>query len=82
MRRGVGVGQKVSDRIGRKVLRWFRIMERMSGELLTRRVYESEVVGVRNRGKPCPRWLDGDQRSYNAETLELSDVKMLCNGRE
>ena len=37
VRRKVGVSEKMSDRVDRKVLKCFRHVERMSGKLLTRR---------------------------------------------
>ena len=39
MRSGVGVREKMSDRVDRKVLRWCRHVERR----LTQRVHESEM---------------------------------------
>ena len=57
MGRRVGVRGKMSFRVDRKVSKWFGHAERMSGERLTIRVYEPEVEGRRDRGRPCTRWL-------------------------
>ena len=49
MRCRVGVREKRTDGVDRKVLKWFGYVERMSGDLkrFTKRVYESEVEGLR-----------------------------------
>ena len=48
----VGVREKMSDRIDRDVLMCFAHVKRMGGEQLTGRVYESEVEGRNDRGRP------------------------------
>ena len=53
MREKVGVTEELSKRVERKVLKFFGHVER-----LTRKVYKSEVGGVR-KGKPNFRWIDG-----------------------
>ena len=50
VRERVGVDEKLSERVDRKVLKWYGHVERMSGERLTKRVYRSEVEGERGRG--------------------------------
>merc|ERR1711905_52257 len=59
VRERVGVPEKMSNRVDRKVLKWFGHVERMGGERLTKRVYMSEVEGVRGRGRPYFRFIDG-----------------------
>ena len=44
----------VSQRIDQGVLRWFEHVERMGDERMAKRVYESDVRGVRRRGRPSP----------------------------
>ena len=41
----------VSQRIDQGVLRWFRHVKRMGDERMAKRVYESDVRGVRSRGR-------------------------------
>lgn len=36
-------------------MKWFRCMERLSDERMTKRIYMSEVDGTRKRGKSS-RW--------------------------
>ena len=45
MRRSVGVKEKMSDGMDRKILKWFGYVERITRNQLTTRVYESVVVG-------------------------------------
>ena len=50
VRERVGVTEKMSKRVDRKVLKWFRHVERMGDERLTNKVYKSEMVGVGGQG--------------------------------
>ena len=46
----VGVKEEMSKRVDRKVLKWFGYVQRMGDERLTKKVYNSEVVGERAVG--------------------------------
>ena len=61
-----------------KVLIWFGYIELMSGDLVTKKVSESEVERRTDRGRPCTSCLNGVKNSYNARALELSDAKVMC----
>ena len=74
--RGVCVRKEMSDRVNRQVLELFRQVERMSGERLTKRVYQFEVGGRRDRGRSCMKWLDGVKKACNARLPKLKDAKM------
>ena len=54
----VHVGQKMDQ----GVLGWFGHVERMENERMTKRVYESDIRGVRRRGRPRKCWMDGVRR--------------------
>ena len=56
----------MSDEVVRKVLKWFKHVEHVSGEYLTKIVYESDVEGRWDKGRLCTRWLDGDRKAWNA----------------
>ena len=73
MRHTVGAGEKLSERVDSKILKWFGHMERMNAERLTKRVHDSELEGRRERGRPCTMWLDGVKNACNATSLELRD---------
>ena len=49
----------MSQRIDQGVLRWFGHVERIGGERMAKRVYESDVRGVRTRGMSRNSWMDG-----------------------
>merc|ERR1712074_215730 len=59
VRERVGVPEKLSGRVDRKVLKWFGHVERMGSDRMTKRVYVSEVDGERGRGRPPFRGRDG-----------------------
>lgn len=59
VRRSAGASDKMSDKDDRKALKWLGHMERMSGQWLTKTMYENEVEGRRERGRPCASWLNG-----------------------
>ena len=46
----VGVPEKLSGRVDRKVLKWFGHVERMGSKRMTKRVYMSEVEGKGGEG--------------------------------
>ena len=58
VRRQCGIEVDAIGQVKRKVLQWFGHMERMGSERLTKKVYSSEVQGVRRRGRPRARWKD------------------------
>ena len=58
----------VSQRMDQGVLRWFGHVERMGNERLVKRVYESEVRGVRKRGRPRKSWLNGVNEHSRSES--------------
>ena len=50
VRERVGVKEEMSKRVDQKVLKWFGYVQRMGDERLTKKVYNSEVVGERAVG--------------------------------
>ena len=54
---GKSVG--VDERMDQGELRWFGHEKRMGEERLAKKVYESDVRGVKSRGSPRKCWLDG-----------------------
>ena len=81
VRRRVGVSEKLSKRVDRKVLKWFGHVERMGSDRLTKRVYMSEVDGTRGRGRPRLRWIDGVKSACNERGLTLEMAKEVCRDR-
>jgi len=57
------------------VLRWFGHVERMDGDRLVRKVYESEMSGPRCRGRPRKSWMDGVKNVLSKRGLNIQDAK-------
>jgi len=49
---------------------------------LTKRVYELDLEGRRDRGRLWARWLDGVKKVCDAVSLELRDPMVKCMDRE
>ena len=81
VRERVGVPEKLSNRVDRKVLKWFGHVERMGSERLTKKVYVSEVEGERGRGRPPFRWKDGVRRACAERELGVEEARGVCLDR-
>ena len=53
-----GMRKGLDKRIDEGVLRWFRHVERMKRDRISKRVYIGECVGSRSVGKPQKRCID------------------------
>ena len=82
VRERVGVPEKLSGRVDRKVLKWFGHVERRGSEKMTKRVYMSEVEGQRGRGRPPFRWKDGVSRACAEREMGLEEARGLCLDRD
>ena len=82
VRERVGVPEKLSGRVDRKVLKWFGHVERMGSERMTKRVYVSEVGGDRGRGRPLFRWRDGVRRACAERNMGLEEARGVCMDRD
>ena len=56
-------------------------MERMRGERLTKRVYESEVGGARRRGRPPKGWMDAVKDALKDRGMTVRNAKVICQNR-
>ena len=54
-RRRAGVREKMSDSVP-YVLKWLVKVELISEKQMTKRLYNSDVEGRRDRGRSCLRW--------------------------
>ena len=66
----------VSQRIDQGVLRWFRHVKRMGNERMAKRVHESDVRGVRRRGRPRKCWMDGVKEVLAKKGLNIQEAKV------
>ena len=81
LRRRVGVSRPMGVRAVEKLLSWFGHMERMKGERLTKRVYESEVGGARRRGRPPKGWMDAVKDALKERGMTVRNAKVICQSR-
>ena len=76
-------GNEVSllERADRGVLRWFGHVERMDDERIVKKIYKSEVDGVRAVGRPRMRWMDGVKDILQRRNLTIQDASRLVRDR-
>ena len=58
IRRLCGNKMSLTDRADRNILKWFRHIEMMEADRLTKTIYNAMVEGNRGRGRPKRRWKD------------------------
>ena len=76
VRERVGVPEKLSGRVDRKVLKWFGHVERRGSERMTK----TEVEGQRGRGRPPFRWKDGVRRACAEREMGLEEARGAVHG--
>jgi len=81
VRRRAGVDRSLSERVDQKVLRWFGHMERMEGERLVKRVWIANASGVRPRGRPKIRWMDGVERALDVRGVTVEQGRESARDR-
>ena len=70
----------MSQGIDQTVQRWFGHVEIMGDESLAKRVYESDVRGVR-RGRPRKSWMDEVKEALARMGLNIQDAKVSVQDR-
>ena len=65
------------ERANKGILRWYGHLLRMNNERLTKKVFMSEVIGNRGRGKPKWRWLDGAKELLIAKGISMDEGSRL-----
>ena len=63
------------------VLRWFGHVERMEDDRLAMNVYESEVQGLRCRGRPRKGWMDDVKVVLPKRGLNIQEAKECIQDR-
>ena len=81
IRRMCGKNVSVSQRMDQGVLKWFGHVERMGNERLVKRVYDSEVRGVRRKGRPRKRWMNGVKETLERKGLNIQEAKVSVQDR-
>uniref|UniRef100_A0A8C8DHP6 ribonuclease H n=1 Tax=Oryzias sinensis TaxID=183150 RepID=A0A8C8DHP6_9TELE len=82
IRERTGVMRELADRAEQKALGWFGHVERMGRERLVKRVYESDVSGVRMRGRPRMGWTEGVRRALNARGMTVVQGREAAQDRD
>ena len=70
------------SRIDQDVLMWFGHVEIMGDERMAKRVYESDVKGVRRRGIPRKCWMDGIKEVLARKSLSIQEAKVSVQDRD
>ena len=60
---------------------WFGHVERVNGERLSKRLYESNVGGSRGRGRPPKRWMNSVQDAVEKRRMTVEKAKVVCQNR-
>ena len=81
IRRRCGKNVSVGQRIDQGLLRWFGHVERMGDERLAKRVYDSNVRGVRRRGRPRKCWINGVKETLERKGLTIEEAKVSVQDR-
>ena len=79
--RRCGKNVNMNQRIDQGVLRWFGHVEIMGDERIAKKVYESEVRGVRGRGRPRKCWPDGVKEVLARKGLNIQEEKVSVQDR-
>ena len=58
------------------VLRRFGLAERLDGETIVKKMYDSRVEGGRSRGKPHRGWMDGVVSALSARGLTFEQGRV------
>ena len=81
VRRRCGKNVSVGQRMDQGVLRWFGHVERMGDDRMAKRVYESDVRGVRRRGRPRKCWMDGVKEVLARKGLNIQEARVSVQDR-
>src|SRR5436190_1670903 len=89
------IRKNVVERVRVSQFRWFGHLERMACERLVKRIYVSEIEGVRLRGCPACKWMDvingvlrerkfksgKNERACMNAIMNVDEAKVVCLDR-
>ena len=81
VRRRSGKSVSIGEKMDQSVLRWFGHVERMEDDRLVKRVYDSEVMGGRRRGRPRKCWIDGVKEVLERKGLSMEEARECVQDR-
>ena len=76
-----GVEKGINERINESVLRWFGHVERMDDSRMVKRMYKSESIGTRPRGRMKRRWIDSVKECLMEKNVSLDQARRLARDR-
>ncbi len=82
VRRRTGVVRDLADRSLQRMLRWFGHVERMEEKCLLKKITESDVRGVRVRGRPRMGWMDSMKRMLDARRMFVEQGRVVAGERD
>ena len=82
VRRRAGIERELASRADRRVLRWFRHVERMDDYRMARRVVMAEVGGGRVRGRPRLSWTDGVKMALGNRGMTVQAARQCAKDRK
>ena len=71
----------VCEKVEQSVLMWFGHLERMEEDRLVKRVYQSDAMGVRMRGRPRRGWMDGVIDILGRKGLSIEEARECVQDR-
>ena len=66
--------KRVSDRVEKYGPSWLGHVERIGEERMEKRVYDTEIIGRRGRGRPTRMWMDGVKDSLSGRSFSLEQA--------
>ena len=82
MRRRAGIERELASRADQRVLRWFRLTERMDEYRLVRMVLMTEVSGGLIRGRPRLGWMNGAKVALGNRGMTVEAVRQCVKDRK
>ena len=71
----------LDERIDEGILRWFRHVEKMNMDRITKRVYVGECSGSHSVGRPWKRWIDTVKECLRKRGLDVRQARRMFQDR-
>ena len=80
--RRAGIERELASRADKRVLKWFRHVERMDEYRIARRVLMSEASLGRVRGRPRLGWMDGVKVALGNREMTVEAARQCAKDRK
>ena len=81
IRERTGVQMRLGERAEQAILRWYGHVKRMGENRYAWRILESCVPGVRPRGRPRKRWMEGVNEAIRSRGHDIEQANLCVNDR-